>query len=234
MNYLPVPLPFFWLLGSLLLVVVVLVQIEALRFAYTRLGVGAVAASLILLVSLAGSYVNIPIYALPEQQAVSGREIGHFGMRYVVPVVVDWPRTIVAINLGGAVIPIAISIYLLARNTLWIRGLAATAVVALVCHQMATLVPGLGIAMPSFAPPLVTTVAALLIAPASAPAVAYISGSLGTLIGADLMNLGRIQGLGAPIVSIGGAGTFDGIFITGIVSVLLASLFAGRLAGSGR
>jgi uncharacterized membrane protein len=173
MNYLPLPLPFFWLLGSLLLVVVVLLQIEAVRFAYTRLGV-------------------------------------------------------------GAVIPIAISIYLLARNTLWIRGLAATAVVALVCHRIATLVPGLGIAMPSFAPPLVTTVAALLISPANAPAVAYISGSLGTLIGADLMNLGRIQGLGAPIVSIGGAGTFDGIFITGIVSVLLASSIAGRLAGSGR
>lgn len=230
MNYLPVSMPFFWLLGSLLLVVVVLLQIEALRFAYTRLGVGAVAASMILLASLIGSYVNIPVYALPEQQVVSGREISHFGMRYVVPVVVDWPRTVIAVNLGGAVIPTAISIYLLARNALWFRGLAATAIVAAVCHQMATLVPGLGIAIPSFAPPLVTTVAALLLAPASAPTVAYISGSLGTLIGADLMNLGKIQGLGAPIVSIGGAGTFDGIFITGIVSVILASLIAGRMA----
>ena len=58
-------------------------------------------------------------------------------------------------------------------------------------------------------------------------AVASVSGSLGTLIGADLLNLGRIQGLGAPVMSIGGAGTFDGIFLTGIMAVRLAS-FAGR------
>ncbi len=54
--------------------------------------------------------------------------------------------------------------------------------------------------------------------------LAYISGSLGTLIGADLLNLDKLQGLGAPIASIGGAGTFDGIFLTGIVAVLVASL----------
>jgi uncharacterized membrane protein len=45
---------------------------------------------------------------------------------------------------------------------------------------------------------------------------------LGTLIGADLMNLGSIQGLHAPVLSIGGAGTFDGVFLTGILAVLLA------------
>jgi uncharacterized membrane protein len=63
---------------------------------------------------------------------------------------------------------------------------------------------------------------ALLLSRQSAPALAYVSGSLGTLIGADLLNLGRVQGLGAPVVSIGGAGTFDGIFLTGILAVLLA------------
>ena len=42
------------------------------------------------------------------------------------------------------------------------------------------------------------------------------------LIGADLFNLGQIQGLGALVASIGGAGTVDGIFITGILAVLLA------------
>ena len=69
--------------------------------------------------------------------------------------------------------------------------------------------------------------AALLVARVNVAAVAYVSGTLGTLIGADLLNLSRIQGLGAPVVSIGGAGTFDGIFLTGIVAVLLAS-FTGR------
>jgi len=52
--------------------------------------------------------------------------------------------------------------------------------------------------------------------------MAYISGTLGTLIGADLINLGKIEGLQAPVASIGGAGTFDGIFFTGILAVLLA------------
>jgi Protein of unknown function (DUF1614) len=56
----------------------------------------------------------------------------------------------------------------------------------------------------------------------AAPPLAYICGSLGTLIGADLLNLGQIQAPGAPIASIGGAGRFDGIFMTGILAVLLA------------
>ena len=59
----------------------------------------------------------------------------------------------------------------------------------------------------------------------SAP-LAYIAGSLGTLIGADLTNLDKVRGLGAPVATICGAGTFDGIFLTGILAVLLASLYA--------
>jgi uncharacterized membrane protein len=64
---------------------------------------------------------------------------------------------------------------------------------------------------------------ALLLSRKAAAALAYISGTLGTLIGADLLNLGKIHGLGAPVASIGGAGTFDGIFLTSIAAVLLAS-----------
>jgi uncharacterized membrane protein len=98
------------------------------------------------------------------------------------------------------------------------------AIVAAITHFMAHPVPGVGIAEPTFIPPLVTAAVALLISSEYAPPLAYISGSLGTLIGADLLNLGKIRGLGAPVASIGGAGTFDGIFLTGIVAVLLASI----------
>jgi uncharacterized membrane protein len=69
---------------------------------------------------------------------------------------------------------------------------------------------------------------ALLLSREYAPPLAYIAGSLGTLIGADLLNLGNVQGLGAPVASIGGAGTFDGIFVTGILSVLMVSLMTRR------
>jgi uncharacterized membrane protein len=99
--------------------------------------------------------------------------------------------------------------------------------VTVACYLLAQPVPGIGIALPFLVPPIIAAMAALLVARANVAAVAYVSGTLGTLIGADLLNLGRIQGLGAPVVSIGGAGTFDGIFLTGVVAVLLAS-FTGR------
>jgi uncharacterized membrane protein len=78
--------------------------------------------------------------------------------------------------------------------------------------------------VPVFAPVVTTAIVALVVSREYAPPLAYISGSLGTLIGADLLNLDKISGLGAPVASIGGAGTFDGIFLTGILAVLLAGL----------
>lgn len=53
-------------------------------------------------------------------------------------------------------------------------------------------------------------------------ALAYVWGVLGTLIGADLTNLGAVQEIIAPIASIGGAGTFDGVFLSSTIAVLLA------------
>ncbi len=79
-----------------------------------------------------------------------------------------------------------------------------------------------------FVPALVATGVAFLLSWKSAAPLAYIAGSLGTLIGADLLNLGKIEGLGAPVASIGGAGTFDGIFLTGILAVLLAAIFSPK------
>jgi uncharacterized membrane protein len=164
---------------------------------------------------------------LPEQQVVSGQDIEFFGMRYAVPVVMQWPGTLIAVNIGGAVIPTFMSIYLLIRNALWVQGALATVVVALVCYWLSQPVPGLGIAEPVFVPAVTTAVVAIVLSREYAAPLAYISGSLGTLIGADLLNLGNIRGLGAPVASIGGAGTFDGIFLIGIVAVLIASLVPG-------
>ncbi len=228
MNYIPVDPTLFSFLAGLLLVLVLLLQLHALRFAYMRLGVGPTAAVVLLLASLLGSYVNVPLWQLPDQHIISGEEFRLYGLRYVMPIAVDWPGTIVAVNLGGAVIPAGLSLYLLAVNKIWVRGALATVVVAALCYMLATPVPGRGIAIPAFIPPLVTTIAALIIAPGKPAPVAYIAGSLGTLIGADLLNLGKVHGLGSPMVSIGGAGTFDGIFLNGILSVLLASLTSRR------
>ena len=145
-------------------------------------------------------------------------------MRYVIPIVVEWPGTVVAVNVGGALIPGLMSLYLFLRYRFWVRGLLAIACVAALCHLLARPVPGLGIALPVFVPAIASAVVALILSLRRAAPLAYIGGSLGTLVGADLLNLGRVHGLGAPVVSIGGAGTFDGIFLTGVLAVLIASL----------
>jgi len=224
MHYFPLALPFLLVLLFLFAFLILLIEIGILGYAYERIGVHRRYVFLLLFLSFIGSYVNIPVAELPAQEVHSGKVVTFYGMRYVIPMVVDWPKTIIAVNLGGAVIPAFLSLYLMVKNRLLGRGLLGVAVVAAVSHFMAHPVPGVGIAEPTFIPPLVTAAVALLISRAYAPPLAYISGSLGTLIGADLLNLGKVRGLGAPVASIGGAGTFDGIFLTGIVAVLLASI----------
>jgi uncharacterized membrane protein len=226
LHYFPLPLIFYAIFAAVLLALSILLQLGLLRYAYMRIGLDSRVAMLVLLGSLLGSYVNIPVAQLAEARVASDEVMDFFGMRYVVPVVVDWPGTIIAVNVGGAVIPSLLSIYLLARNQIWLLGAVATVIVAVVVHLLAYTVPGVGIAVPVFAPPLVTAVVALLLSRRFAGPLAYVSGSLGTLVGADLLNLDKLHGLGAPLASIGGAGTFDGIFVTGILAVLLAGLGA--------
>lgn len=56
--------------------------------------------------------------------------------------------------------------------------------------------------------------------PAAIAGLAYVGGTLGSLVGADLANLGKVRRLGAPVAFIGGAGTFAGVFLAGIIAVL--------------
>jgi uncharacterized membrane protein len=232
MSYLPLTPGFFLILVGIFVLLLVLIQLGLLRYAYMQLGVSSGGAMLLLIATLVGSYFNIPLTEIGERQAIRGAVIEYFGMRYAVPVEVRWPGTVLAVNVGGAVIPTLMSFYLLTRYNLWVRGGLATAGVTLAVHWMAQPVPGLGIAVPVFVPALVTVVLALILARESGARVAYVAGSLGTLIGADLLNLGVIGQLGAPIASIGGAGTFDGIFLIGILAVLLASLATPRPASA--
>jgi uncharacterized membrane protein len=224
LHYLPLAPPFFFFLVAVFLGLLVLLQIGILRYAYMRLGISSAGALFLLFGSLIGSYFNIPIAYLPQAHVVAHQEIDFFGMRYVIPHVVQWPGTLIAVNVGGAVIPASMSIYLLAKYQLWAKAALATAIVAAVCYSLSQPIPGLGIAEPVFVPAITTAIAALLLSREHAAQIAYIGGSLGTLIGADLLNFGAIRGLGAPVASIGGAGTFDGIFLIGIVAVLIASL----------
>jgi uncharacterized membrane protein len=224
MHYFPINFPFLLFLFLLFLVVLILVEVGVLQYAYQKIGIDQRYVFTLLLLSLVGSYVNIPLYQLPPEVIKSGGLVSFFGVPYVIPMVTEWPRTVVAANLGGAVIPTFLSIYLMAKNRLFVPGLLGAAIVAAIVYHLAYPVPGMGIAVPTFTPPVVATGVALVLSRQYAPALAYSAGTLGTLIGADLLNLGKLPGLGAPVASIGGAGTFDGIFTTGILAVLLAGL----------
>jgi uncharacterized membrane protein len=230
LHFFPLASPF--MLGLLVLfgLLIALIEIGIIGYAYEKVGVHRRYVFVILLLSLLGSYVNIPVAEFPAERIVSGHEVTIFGMRYVIPVVEEGPGTVLAVNLGGAVIPALVSLYLVVKSGLYGRALIAVAVMTAVAHALAHPVKGVGIAVPVFIPPAMAAVTALVLSRQAAPALAYIGGSLGMLIGADLLNLGRIQALGAPIASIGGAGRFDGIFMTGILAVLLAGLADVRRA----
>ncbi|KLK88332.1 hypothetical protein SZ63_04690 [Methanoculleus sediminis] len=143
---------------------------------------------------------------------------------------------VIAVNVGGAVIPFFVTLEMIGRGRVSrLKSLAAIVMVSLVAYAFATPVPGLGITMPFYVAPLAGAVAGLLLARGcrAAPGLAYAGGTMGTLLGADILNLANpevfsaLVGGGSTVLSIGGAGIFDGIFVTGVLSVLLA-VYAGR------
>jgi uncharacterized membrane protein len=227
MHYFPLTTPFLILLGVILVILVALIELRALRYAYEKIGLSRQAGYAVLILTFVGSYINIPVARLPPERMVKEEVVDYLGMKYVVPTVEESPGTIIAVNLGGALIPTLVSLYLLIRNRLYVRGIIAVGVVTIVVHLLAKPIRGVGIGVPIFVPPLVSAAVALILSRQQAPALAYIAGCLGALLGADILNLHRIQGLGAPIASIGGAGTFDGVFLTGILAVLITP-FSGR------
>lgn len=219
----PSPRPLLVVWAALLVLALLAVELELAEAAYQKLGIPPRAFFALLGGSLLGSHFNIPVAWLRDEEVVSARDVRILGLRYVLPAVERARGTLVAVNVGGAVIPVATSVWLLATGPgSWWGPLAVVAAVTLVVHRLARPIRGLGIAVPVWIPPLAAAGAALLLAPEAPARAAYVGGTLGCLIGGDLLNLGRLRGLGAPLASIGGAGTFDGIFVTGILAALIA------------
>lgn len=147
-------------------------------------------------------------------------------------------KILVTLNIGGALIPLTISLIMfyglmLNTPTMIPRVVGALLVTALATYVIAKPIPGVGIAVPMFIPPIIAVIASLVLMGPSrllAP-VAYIAGTLGSLIGADVLRFMKdkekfINILGPSIVSIGGAGTFDGIYLSGLLAMMLAFIVA--------
>jgi uncharacterized membrane protein len=212
------------ILFLILVLIIGLIFIGVAGLAFRQIGFSPNATMLILLATFAGSYVNIPLFKLRTMMPIIREEyISFFGLGFRIPQLdYDEFTTLVAINVGGALIPTVLSIFLLWKlPSVILCALAGTLIVAAATHLVARPVKGLGIATPAFVPPLVAALAAYLLPSSSPSIVAYVSGVLGTLIGADILNMHRLPMLGARIASIGGAGTFDGVFLSGIIAVLL-------------
>ena len=199
----------------------IMIQVNVIALAFAKIGIPGHYIFTALFAILLGSFLNIPVKRIPQDSLVEERWVGFFGFRHAIPVRRK-KETVLAVNLGGAVIPCLLSVYLLFKTGLWVQGLAGTAIMTLVTFRLARPIKGVGIALPAFIPPILAALLAVIIAYDQAPALAYISGTLGSLIGADILNLPKIRNLGAPVASIGGAGTFDGVFLTGIMAVLLS------------
>jgi len=172
------PLLLLLLLLVLLGIFVVVVELRAVAYAYRAIGISPRYVTAVLLLTLLGSHVNVPLYTVPVARMHAPQSVERFGRTYVVPPAMESGVTIVAINVGGALIPILVSIYLVVRTRRRLRMLLAVAVVAIVVHRLAVVIPGIGIAVPMLIPPLTATAVALVLAFRQAPAVAYVAGSL--------------------------------------------------------
>lgn len=212
-----------------LVILVAFIFFGLVSAAFGRIGFSARGVILLLIATLAGSFINIPLVTLKSREPViTNTYVTVFGMTYRVPAVTQGERkTVIAVNVGGALIPVAVSLYVLWQFPQTVGfAVVGIALVGIISHLIARPVKGVGIVSPAFLAPIVAAVFALAITfqfpSVNVFALAYVSGVLGTLIGADITNLRVIKGLGAPVASIGGAGTFDGVFLSGIIAVLLA------------
>lgn len=218
MYFLPISLAIFLLF--ILLLPFLFVIMPAVAFA--KLGLSPLGGIAFYFFCLLGSLINIPVYHEEKGYQEETNDLTDFINRFFGIRIPAVQERIIALNVGGAILPGILSIYLLFTVDLQTAFLATT-IVTLFSYMLSRPVKGVGIVIPAFIPPIIAALAALLFAGReNAPAVAYISGVLGTLIGADILRLHQVKRSGIAFLSVGGAGVFDGIFIVGIVAVLLA------------
>lgn len=204
-------------------VLALLVQYGVLTVAFGKLGLSAHAAYLLLVTTLAGSLLNMPLFTIDSEntgEAPAARLPPWLRLQTVgIP-----GKTLIAVNVGGCVVPVAFCLYLFFNSTVGMgETLLSVLAVSLIAHLFSRPIRGMGIGMPILIAPLAAAAIAVSLGEEQTRApLAYIGGTLGVLIGADLLRLKDIRKLGAPIASIGGAGSFDGIFLTGMLAVLLA------------
>lgn len=219
-------LPLFLFL--ILLVLLPFVFGQLFTSALIKLKLEPTTALLVVVGIFMGSAINIPVKRISRREVVLSDPLAVFGLAGWWPMFQRVRRdTVIAVNVGGCLIPGALAMYetmqLMAMGWRPFAGLLlAISINTIACYWMAKPIEGIGIAMPGLLPPLLAALSALIFVPDQAPPVAFVAGVLGPLIGADLLHLRDIEKIATGIASIGGAGTFDGIVLSGIVAAYLA------------
>lgn len=217
----PFSLIHFLLFFFVLVFLLTFIQLQLITLSFQKLGLSPEATLLMLIGSLLGSWINIPLFSVPADRPPEVIETPMGLLK--LPNLPFTGRTIISVNVGGCLVPLLFSAYLINRLDLPLPPLLlGIIVVSGISYWLSRPIPGMGIAMPAFIAPLAAATVAIVLGEDYRAPFAYICGTLGVLIGADVLRLRDIRHLGAPIASIGGAGTFDGIFITGVLAVLLA------------
>jgi uncharacterized membrane protein len=221
MIYLPVTLLLFLLFLLLLPFLWFAIALDVVRVAAAKLGFAPNIALLLLALIILGSAINIPLYRVEsEEEPIDDFILLYRRQFWGIPFHRIQRKTVVALNVGGGLIPIVLALYQFQLASP-IAILAVTALVSVVAYYAAHIVPGIGVQMNPLVAPLAAALSAVVISNSHTSAIAFAGGILGTLIGADLLHLKDITKMGTGVLSIGGAGVFDGIALCGLFALLL-------------
>jgi len=219
MFFLPINFLIFVLFVLFLPLILVLTYFNIITLSFEKLGISPALTSFLLFLILIGSFFNIP---LTKKKLIYKLESRFFGL-WKTPII---EAQGIAINVGGGIFPLLISFYFLflaITQGISLKSIfIVTFLMIILCRSLSKIIPGRGVTLPAFLPPIFSAIFSLIFIPKWASPTAFISGVLGTLIGADLLNLRKVQKMGG-FLSIGGAGVFDGIFLVGIISALLSA-----------
>jgi uncharacterized membrane protein len=220
---------------GLIVIVVPLLFLGLVGKAFTNLvGLSWVTATALVILILLCSLVNIPVWKIRKETIrMPHSPDGQFPDAFSPNEAGGLWETSISVNLGGAIIPVAMACYLLYRasavmnvNTLYLQVAAATLIVAAIAYVTTRPMVGIGLRVPLFIPGLAALLCGILLAGGfgllSAGVIAFVSATVGILLGANIAHLPHVGDLEVPQVSIGGAGSFGAIFIGCILSALIA------------
>lgn len=221
LYYFPATALLFLALLFLLPFLLAVVTVDMVTVAISKLGFSPRVAVWLLIAVLLGSTVNIPLYRRKAEITVAS-DFMDFWVRqfWGIPLFQIQRETVIALNVGGGLIPVLIALYELMRSNA-IAIAIVTVLVTIVSYFSAQVVPGIGIQMNALVSPLTAALSALIVSGTAVPAVAFAGGVLGVVIGADLLHLREIKHMTSGVLSIGGAGVFDGIALCGLFALLL-------------